>query len=36
MKISFQASRFVAQANVLVIINAIISYGWKIGIMDES
>ena len=32
-----QASRFMAQAIVLVIINAMIRYDWKIGIIiDES
>ena len=30
------ASRFVAQVIVLVIINAMISNDWKIGIMEES
>ena len=31
-----QASRFIAQVIVLVIINAMISNDWKIGIMEES
>ena len=31
-----QASRFMAQVIVLVIINAMISNDWKIGIMEES
>ena len=31
-----QASRFMAQVTVLVIINAMISNDWKIGIMEES
>ena len=31
-----QASRFMAQIIVLVIINAMISNDWKIGIMEES
>ena len=31
-----QASRFMGQAIVLVIINAMISNDWKIGIMEES
>ena len=31
-----QASRFMAQTIVLVIINAMISNDWKLGIMDES
>ena len=30
------ASRFMAQVIVLVIINAMISNDWKIGIMEES
>ena len=31
-----QASRFIAQVIVLVIINAMISNDWKIGIIEES
>ena len=35
-KYQVQASRFMAQVIVLVIINAMISIDWKIGIMEES
>ena len=35
-KYQVQASRFMAQVTVLVIINAMISNDWKIGIMEES
>ena len=35
-KSKLHASRFMAQVIVLVIINAMISNDWKIGIMEES
>ena len=35
-KYQVQASRFMAQVIVLVIISAMISNDWKIGIMEES
>ena len=35
-KYQVQASRFMAQVIVLVIMNAMISNDWKIGIMEES
>ena len=35
-KYQVQASRFMAQVIVLVIIDAMISNDWKIGIMEES